>query len=580
METFGAKPNKPLDACREEVQKCDALIVIVGHRYGWVPAEEDGGDGLRSITWWEVGWALDAHKPVYAFLLEPNAAWNGEREQDQLLTATSDDAAVQVGRAVRQLVDFREYLGSHTTYELFTSADDLAGKVATSLHDWLLEQAVRAARAAYSESESPKLPAVSSEARLANATTSGGDLYWREQVHLLSAQRLSGEAAGVRVALIGGKADERHPALVGASLKQFDVRATSRRSDSDQADDFTTGLAALLVGAETPNLSRGVAFGADLLVLQVFDETSFAETTDVLAALHVAFTEGAQVVCLPLSGESKSVAEAELYSDLAALGVVVVCPAGNDGASSPAFPAAYPDCVCAGASDARGYLAAFSNRGAGITTTAPGVGVSIAVGRDRYSTQTGTAVSCAIVAGTAALMLRQNAALRPSSVREILRSVGDDLRESPSLPTPSPLKLLNAYDAVAKSRDPIGPDPGDGPRPEASKEQIIRTRMTRGALQELLAKFAKANPKYRRALINDPKGTIEKQLNTTLGSVTVKALVDTADTVHVVIPYRAASVELSNADLERVAGGKQDITANCLVLGGAAVNDTVMQLNL
>ena len=32
--------------------------------------------------------------------------------------------------------------------------------------------------------------------------------------------------------------------------------------------------------------------------------------------------------------------------------------------------------------------------------------------------------------------------------------------------------------------------------------------------------------------------------------------------------------------LERVAGGKQDITANCLVLGGTAVSNTVMQLNL
>ena len=38
--------------------------------------------------------------------------------------------------------------------------------------------------------------------------------------------------------------------------------------------------------------------------------------------------------------------------------------------------------------------------------------------------------------------------------------------------------------------------------------------------------------------------------------------------------------ELSDADLERVAGGKQDITANCLVLGGTAVSNTVMQLNL
>jgi hypothetical protein len=105
-------------------------------------------------------------------------------------------------------------------------------------------------------------------------------------------------------------------------------------------------------------------------------------------------------------------------------------------------------------------------------------------------------------------------------------------------------------------------------------------KMTRGQIQDLVGKFAAENPKYRAALLNNPKATIEKQLNTTLGAVTVKAVADTADTIHVIVPLAAAEGELSDADLERVAGGKQDITANCLVLGGTAVSNTVMQLNL
>ncbi len=105
-------------------------------------------------------------------------------------------------------------------------------------------------------------------------------------------------------------------------------------------------------------------------------------------------------------------------------------------------------------------------------------------------------------------------------------------------------------------------------------------KMTRGQIQDLVGKFATENPKYRAALLNNPKATIEKQLNTQLGAVTVKAVADTADTIHVIVPHTAAEGELSDADLERVAGGKQDITANCLVLGGTAVSNTVMQLNL
>ena len=108
----------------------------------------------------------------------------------------------------------------------------------------------------------------------------------------------------------------------------------------------------------------------------------------------------------------------------------------------------------------------------------------------------------------------------------------------------------------------------------------MATKLTRGEVQDLVSKFAAENPKYRQALLSNPKATIEKQLNTTLGAVTVKAVADTADTIHVIVPHAAAEGELSDADLERVAGGKQDITANCLVLGGTAVSNTVMQLNL
>ena len=105
--------------------------------------------------------------------------------------------------------------------------------------------------------------------------------------------------------------------------------------------------------------------------------------------------------------------------------------------------------------------------------------------------------------------------------------------------------------------------------------------MSRGQVQDLLSKFALENPKYRSALIKDPKGLIEKQLNTSLGPTNVKAVVDTIDTVHVVIPYAAAEGELSDADLEKVAGGKQDVKAECnLKSGGTASNNTVTHVNL
>ena len=38
MEFFGARPGRPIDVCLDEVRKSDLLVVIVGLKYGSLPA--------------------------------------------------------------------------------------------------------------------------------------------------------------------------------------------------------------------------------------------------------------------------------------------------------------------------------------------------------------------------------------------------------------------------------------------------------------------------------------------------------------------------------------------------------------
>jgi hypothetical protein len=109
---------------------------------------------------------------------------------------------------------------------------------------------------------------------------------------------------------------------------------------------------------------------------------------------------------------------------------------------------------------------------------------------------------------------------------------------------------------------------------------MAEQKMSRGQVQDLVSKFAIENPKYRAALLSDPKGIIERQLNIKLGNVQIKAVSETASTAYVVVPYVPSEGELSDADLEKVAGGKQDITASCTVIGLAAAGNTVTQINL
>ncbi len=104
-------------------------------------------------------------------------------------------------------------------------------------------------------------------------------------------------------------------------------------------------------------------------------------------------------------------------------------------------------------------------------------------------------------------------------------------------------------------------------------------RMTRGQIQDLVGKFAAESPRYRAALLANPKAILEKQLNTSFGDLTIKAVVDTADTVFVVVPYAPTDGELTDTDLEAVAGAMQDVQVECSVHVGGELN-TLMQVNL
>lgn len=109
--------------------------------------------------------------------------------------------------------------------------------------------------------------------------------------------------------------------------------------------------------------------------------------------------------------------------------------------------------------------------------------------------------------------------------------------------------------------------------------QRMSQTMTRGEMQDLVSKFASENPSYRKALVTDAKGTIEKQFNIDLGNATVKTVADTADTVHVVVPHVPAEGELSDADLEMVAGGGgKDVS--CDIRQGGGVVNTYMEVGV
>jgi formylglycine-generating enzyme required for sulfatase activity len=137
METFTALPAAPAAACQAEAAGADVVVVLVAYRYGYVPSVELGGDGKRSITWLEVLAAQQAGKPVFAFLVDPKAAWDQPKEADRLYSEPGEKHA-EILAAVQGLKEFKAYLEAHCTLSTFTNEDDLARKVATTLYNHVM----------------------------------------------------------------------------------------------------------------------------------------------------------------------------------------------------------------------------------------------------------------------------------------------------------------------------------------------------------------------------------------------------------------------------------------------------------
>ncbi len=144
MEYLAASGEKPpLAACLDRVSQADVVVVIVAHRYGWVPPDQAEG-GRKSITWLECEHAADEGKEVLAFLVDEKAPWPEEHREEHRVTAALREgrataellAAVQ--RGLESLKAFKAWLSGRGIRATFTTAEDLRGKVHAALQQWKL----------------------------------------------------------------------------------------------------------------------------------------------------------------------------------------------------------------------------------------------------------------------------------------------------------------------------------------------------------------------------------------------------------------------------------------------------------
>lgn len=124
MEIFGARPVGPSDACLSEIQDCDLFVGIYAHRYGYIP-----DDAMISITEAEFLYARKLNKPIFCFVVEADHPWPPEMIENE------------PGRA--KLIALKAALSSSLVRDTFTTPENLAYKIATSVGHYLTQSSTR-----------------------------------------------------------------------------------------------------------------------------------------------------------------------------------------------------------------------------------------------------------------------------------------------------------------------------------------------------------------------------------------------------------------------------------------------------
>ena len=263
-------------------------------------------------------------------------------------------------------------------------------------------------------------------------------------------------SAAITVATIDTGVDASHPDLAGALLPgtTFVSSPSSGCTLGTTYDDNGHGThVAGIVGANGNNAQgiAGVAFGVRILPVKALDCQGTGLLSDVASGITWAADQGARVINISLGSDSDSPTLHDAIRYAVSRNVLVVAAAGNCGdpsrtypnATCPSlnvveYPGAYPEVLAVAATDPNDAHAAFSNTGAYVGISAPGVTIlstvptypttlSRASGVMNYAAFRGTSQASPLVAGVAALVLSREPGLTVSQVIDRLKTTADDL---------------------------------------------------------------------------------------------------------------------------------------------------------
>ena len=246
---------------------------------------------------------------------------------------------------------------------------------------------------------------------------------------------------GTRVALIDGPCDVEHECLRGAAVEVVPAPVLPGLEPEDWAVEHPTAVASLLVGQPGSSV-EGIAPGIQLLLVEGGRrKEELVSEVGLAAALDLALAQGPDIVhcayCLPSQSSTVSDLLARALQKVAAAGVLLVAPVGNNSGECYCAPADQSGVLAVGGLNDDGRVRESSNHGppyAGHGVMAWAENLLTAVPGGGTKRQSGTSGAAAVVTGVAALLLsavrQRGGDLAPRALGALISEPAGPLEES------------------------------------------------------------------------------------------------------------------------------------------------------
>jgi hypothetical protein len=222
----------------------------------------------------------------------------------------------------------------------------------------------------------------------------------------------------VVIAIVDSGVQASHPDLAGAVGPGYDF--VDRDADASDLNGHGTAVAGIAAARANNGLgAAGACWSCRLLPVRVLGADGIARFQTVAQAIDYAVERGAAVVNVSLYGENRNGALEAAIRRARASGVPVVAAAGNEGDTTPRYPAAYAEAISVGATDESGGLAGYSSRGDWVELGAPGCTPTTQLGGG-FGAGCGTSGAAPLVAGVVALLRSRFPLATPTQIETAL----------------------------------------------------------------------------------------------------------------------------------------------------------------